>query len=219
MTNQKKSILIIYIIIFYSIWTIFELYGKTYIDNVIEIKYISQLIKSGIIKNLVWTLPAILLIYHFKSDVYITLKEMISSKVNWLKYLPIFMIFTAWILGGSILQNGKLEITSNFGINEVIIVIFVGITEEIVFRGWLLNATIREDKKWIFILVNAMMFLIIHFPKYIYTGSFTSIFTSFDFLCIIALSIIFSQTFLKSKNILIPIFLHTYWDLLAFMFL
>lgn len=220
MIKQNKNIvLIIYTITFYSIWTIFELFGKNFIDNVIEIEYISQLVKSGIIKNLVWTLPAIILIYHFKSDVYITLKEMFSSKVNWLKYLPIFFIFTVWILGGSILRNGKLEIVSNFGINEVMIVIFVGLTEEMVFRGWLLNVTIREDKKWICILVNAVMFLIIHFPKYIYNGTLSSIFTSFDFLGIVVLSIIFSHTFIKSKNILVPITLHMYWDLLAFMFL
>lgn len=217
--QNKKIVLIIYTITFYSVWAIFELFGKEFIDNIIENEYISQLIKSGIIKSIVWTLPAILLIYNFKSDVYVTLKEMFSTKVNWLKYLPIFIIFTVWILIVSILQNGKLEIVSDFGINEVIIVIFVGLTEEIAFRGWLLNATIREDKKWICILINSIMFLAIHFPKYIYNGTFANIFISFDFLGIIILSIIFSHTFIKSKNILVPITLHMYWDLLIFMFL
>ncbi|MDE6761083.1 MAG: CPBP family intramembrane metalloprotease [Lachnospiraceae bacterium] len=38
------------------------------------------------------------------------------------------------------------------------------------------------------------------------------------FLSIIILSIIFSWTFIKSKNIWISILLHMYWDLLMFMF-
>lgn len=218
MIKRKKVVLIIYIIIFYSVWTIFERFGRDIIDKNIEAEFISQIVKSGLIKNLIWTLPAVLLIYHFRSDVYITLKEMVSTKVNWLKYLPVFAIFTVWILMGSILQNGKLEIVSSFGMNEVIIVAFVGLTEEMVFRGWLLNATICEDRKWGGILLNAILFLIIHFPIWIHKGIFLSSFADFSFLGIIALSIIFSLTFIKSKNILIPIALHMYWDLLMFMF-
>lgn len=204
---------------FYGVWTVFELFENNFIDNIIDNEYISQLAKSGIIKNLVWTLPVILLIYYFKSDVYITLKEMFRVKVNWLKYLPIFMIFTVWLLMASILQNGKLEIASDFGITEIIIVLFVGLTEEIVFRGWLLNATFREDKKWICLILNAIMFLAIHFPGWIRKGIFISSFTGFDFLGIIILSIIFSHTFIKSKSIFVPIMLHMYWDLLVFVFL
>ena len=90
----KLPVLIIYVIVFYGIWTVWEFWIKTFISNTIGNECISQFIKSGIIKNLVWTFPAILLVWHFKSDVYITLKEMFSTKVNWLKYLPIFIFFT-----------------------------------------------------------------------------------------------------------------------------
>ena len=168
---------------------------------------------------MVWTLPAAFLIYGFQPNVYVTLKEMFQVKVNWLNHLPIFIIFTVWILVASILQNGRLQIVSDFGVNEVIIVVFVGLTEEIVFRGWLLNATFREDKKWSCLILNAIMFLVIHFPGWIRKGIFISSFTGFDFLGILGLSIIFSYTFIKSKNILIPITLHMYWDLLVLMFL
>ncbi len=213
----KNTVLIVYLIAFYSIWTIWEFYVKPFIGNTFENEYIAQLIKSGVIKNLVWTLPALLLIHRFKSDVYITLKEMFTAKVNWLKYLPVYIIFTVWVLAGSFLSNGKLEISGGFGIDDIIIVIFVGLTEETVFRGWLLNAMFRENKKWLYIMINAAMFLAIHFPTWIFQGVFISMFTSFSFLGTIALSIIFSCTFLKSRNILVPITLHMYWDLLVFM--
>lgn len=68
------------------------------------------------------------------------------------------------------------------------------------------------------ILTNAVMFLVIHFPIWIQEGVFISNFTSFGFLCILILSIVFSCTFLKSKNILVPVALHMYWDFLVFMF-
>ncbi len=193
-----------------------EFWGRSFISSTIENECVSQIIKSGVIKNLVWTVPAILLVRHFKLDVYVSLTEMFSTKVNWLKYLPVFMIFTAYILAGSILQNGRPEIVSDFGVDEIIIVLFVGLTEEMVFRGWLLNATIREDRKWLYIIINAVMFLAIHFPRWIHTGVFISNFTGFGFLEVIVLSIVFSFTFIKSRNILVPIALHMYWDLLVF---
>lgn len=169
------------------------------------------------IKNLVWTLPAILLIRGFESEVYITLKEMFTTKVVWIKYMPIYIVFTIYVLAGSILHHGKPEITPNFGIDKIIIVLCVGLTEEMVFRGWLLNVTIHENKRRLYVIVNAIMFLAIHFPKWISSGTFLSSFTSLQFLEIAALSIVFSLTFLRSKNILVPISLHMYYDLLVFM--
>ncbi len=215
--KKKKIVLTIYTIIFYAIWATFELIVKDILNNAIQNDILCQLLKSGIIKNLVWTFPAILLIQNFKSDGYITLREMFFTKVNWLKYLPIFIIFTVYVLAGSILNNGTLKIVSDFGIEEIIIVLFVGLTEEIVFRGWLLNIIIREEKKWLYIFINAVMFLAIHFPVWIHTGVFFSAFTSLQFLEVIALSVIFSCTFIKSRNIIVPITLHMYYDLLVFM--
>ena len=149
---------------------------------------------------------------------YISLKEMISTKVNVLKYLPVFIIFTIFLLCNSFVLNGKIAISENFGMDDIIIFIFVGLTEEMVFRGWLLNATIRDDKKWQAVLINSLMFLVIHFPIWIHDGIFITSFTSFGFVTILILSIIFSWSFIKSRNILVPIALHTYWDLLVSIF-
>lgn len=215
--NKVLPVLIVYVIVFYGIWTVWEFWIKHFIDNSVENELLSQLIKSGLIKNLVWTFPAILLVRLFKSDVYIGLKEMFSAKVNWLKYLPLFIIFTVCILAGSVVRNGRLQISGDFGADKIIIVLFVGLTEEMVFRGWLLNAVFREDKKWPYIIINAVMFLAIHFPTWIYNGVFFGNFASFGFLEILVLSVIFSCTFLKSRSILVPMTLHMYWDLLIFM--
>ena len=62
------------------------------------------------------------------------------------------------------------------------------------------------------IIINAVMFLLIHFPIWIASGIFIDAFTSLNFLCVPALSIIFSWSFIKSKNIWIPITLHIFKD-------
>lgn len=219
MTKQKKTtILIIYIIAFYTLWAVFEIVVKSMLSNIITNDILCQLVKSGVIKNLIWTLPAILLIKYFNTEVYIPLNEMFAKKVNWLKYMPIFILFTIYILASVILINGNLVISDDFSKNDIIIVLFVGLTEEMVFRGWLLNATIHENKKWLYIFINGIMFLAIHFPKWFYDGIFISSFANFSFLGVMILSVIFSWTFIKSRNIFVPITLHMYWDLLIFLF-
>lgn len=218
MTKQNKiKILPLYLIVFYGLWSLAELVIFERIDLLTENEILSRFITDVVIKNLVWTLPAVILIHCFKDDVYITLKQMFSSRVNWLRYIPIFLFFTVYILGNAMLQNGKLEIVNSFGFDDIIDLLFVGITEELVFRGWLLNVMFKEDKKWRCIFINSLLFLVIHFPCWIHQGVFISNFTSFSFLCLIMLSVIFSYTFIKSKNILVPIALHMYWDLLMFM--
>ena len=219
MSKQNKfKVLVIYLIAFFGFWALAEFVIFEKINSVVENEILRRLISDAIIKMCVWTVPAAILIHRFKDDVYITLKEMFSSKVNWLKHLPIFILVTVYILGGAILQNGKLVISDEFGFDDVIVIFFVGITEELVFRGWLLNLTVKENKKWVPIGINALLFLAIHFPIWIQQGVFISSFTDLGFLCVFILSIFFSCTFVKSKNILVPVALHMYWDLLVFMF-
>lgn len=215
--RKKYAALTIYTVIFYVIWTAWEFYFKPWLDTIIENEYAAQFIKSGVIKNLIWTFPAILIIKYFETDLYVGLREMFTAKVKWLKYLPIFLCFTVYLLAGVLIQNGKISVSVNFRYGSLIAVLFVGITEELVFRGWLLNGTLGAKRKWLSVTINALMFLAIHFPIWIYSGSFAENFRNLSFLCVIVLSFIFSYAFLKSKNILVPVFLHMYWDLLMFL--
>lgn len=160
-----------------------------------------------------------ILISKYSDFTLVKLRKKYTSKVNWFKYVPIFLSFTIYILLRSYILNKNISISENFSFDSIIIVLFVGITEEMVFRGWLLNVTVSNNKKWLAIIINAIMFLAIHFPKWIYSGQFISSFLNMGFLCIIILSIIFSVTFLKSKNIIVPILLHMYWELLMFLFM
>lgn len=215
--RKKYAALMTYTVIFYGTWTAWEIYFKPCLDTIIENEYAAQFIKSGVIKNLIWTFPAILIIKYFETDLYVGLREMFTAKVKWFKYLLIFLCFTVYLLAGVLIQNGKISVSGTFRYSSLIVVLFVGITEELVFRGWLLNGTLGAKRKWLPVTINALMFLAIHFPKWIYSGNFAENFRNLSFLCVIVLSFIFSYAFLKSKNILVPVFLHMYWDLLMFL--
>lgn len=220
--NKKLTVtLIIYCMLFYGIWAVFELLVKNQLLALTDNNDIlMQFIRSGIIKNLVWTLPALVLVKHFEKDMYIGLKEMFTTKIKWLQILPIFFVCIVYVMLAAWKQGG-IAIADTFGWSQIIIVLFVGITEESVFRGWLLNSTIKnadtETKQWIAVGINAVMFLVIHFPIWIYDGVFFKNFQSLAFIGIILLSCIFSWLFIKTKNICVPAALHMMYDLLIFM--
>lgn len=215
---SKWPVLIAYVILFYGIWMLWEFYGKPFISNTITNEYLAQWIKSGLVKNCVWTLPAILLIRHLNVEMYVPLKEMFVIRMQLLKYFPTFLLFTVYLLASAFITTGDLAISETFHPSNLIIVLFVGLTEETVFRGWLLNASVCEKRRWGAVLLNALLFLFIHFPGWIQSGCFVENFQNFGFLSVLILSIIFSWTFIKSKNIWVPILLHMYWDFLMFLF-
>ena len=223
MIRNKKLIvtLVIYCILFYGFWAALELLIKNQLlvltDNN---NVIMELIRSGIIKNLVWTVPAIILVKKFESDMYIGLKEMFTTKINFLQILPIFILCIIYCLA-AVFRSVGISIKESFGWSQIIIVIFVGITEEMVFRGWLLNSTLKnadkEWKQWLAVGINSVMFLCIHFPIWIHDGVFFTNFQSLAFMGIVILSFIFSWLFIKTRNILVPVALHMLYDLLIFM--
>ena len=212
---MKKRIWI-YIILFYSIWTLNELFIFKIIDIKITNDINNQILKTIFIKNFIWTVPSLLLIYKYSDNMFVKFKEIFNYKIKWKTTFILLFLFTLYILIGAYINNGTLSLQHDFNLSKIIIVLFVGITEESVFRGLLLNFTYKNDK--ISIMVNSLMFLMIHFPKWIATGTFISVFTSFSFLSIIILSLIFSKSLINNKSLIPGIILHSYWDLLMFMF-
>ncbi|MCQ2407708.1 MAG: CPBP family intramembrane metalloprotease [Oscillospiraceae bacterium] len=124
------------------------------------------------------------------------------------------LLFAA-ISGGSLIRgilHGTLHINPDFSLASHQWLLVVGITEEMVFRGWLLNATAKDEKDWKPVAVNAVMFLCIHFPGWIQKGMFVSAITGFGFVSILIFSVLVSVCFLKHKNLLLPVFLHMLYD-------
>ena len=219
--NKRKSIIIaVYVILFFGIWSATELLLTPFLNRVIGNETVVEILKESVIKLSVWTVPAFLLVRRYQADVFVPLKEMFTAKVKWLKCFPAYAAVTLFILSANLLQNGRITFSASIQPGEFVgSVLLAGITEEAVFRGWLLNACVRENKKWPAVLLNAVLFLSIHFPIWIRTGIFINVLTSVSFLIILGLSVLLSWTFIRSRNLLVPITLHMYYNLLIDLFL
>ncbi len=212
MNKSTKSILI-YGVVLYFIWAILELIIVPMINMDLFI------VKTIVLKNLIWTLPAIYLIKRYNKDMFVQSKEMYSFKINWILILGLIIIMLIVQLLLDYLTNGKIEMNSSFNVIDIIDSgIIAGLAEELVFRGCFLNKMINKKNKWLMILVNAALFLIVHFPIWIREGVFAQNIMSGGFITIMILSIAFSWVFIKCKSIWGPIVLHMMWNIFCCMF-
>ena len=204
----------IYLIIFFAVWSVRELVVQpVFLD---PLGNITMEVIGEVIKLLVWTLPAVLLIRHYRGDMWLGLKEMFTNKPVWFKDAFILLLIFAPLLRAAIFSG--FAIRPDFDpVRMIGSVLFVGITEELVFRGFLLNTFLKRMKIPFAIALDAVLFLLIHYPIWIYRGFLPTDFIQAS-IGVMALSVLFAYSFIKTKNILIPITLHMLWNLQVGLF-
>ncbi|SEK89488.1 CPBP family intramembrane glutamic endopeptidase [Ruminococcus albus] len=218
--KQSKNIRIIaliYFLLLYAMWACLECIIVPKL-NLQTLPVSFDVIKEIGSKMLLWFIPSLFLILRHSDSMFIPKNEILGDTKETDTYIPMcffILLFTAWFLIPNYLKYGTIRFSPSFHAIDILIYISVGITEEMFFRGFLLNTALKDRNQWIVFLGNAVMFLMIHFPIWFRKGLFTTYMTNFAFLQLIGLSLIFSWTFVKSRSIIVPIILHAYWDLLC----
>ena len=157
MTKKKYlcSAFILYAIILYGFWSLLELYLKPKLG-------VNEFTKEVFIKIIIWLIPALFLHLYFSDDLFVGKKEMFSlNKRCWI-FVPIMLLFTGYIIASEYIQVGTLKMNESFGIDTVVQVSSIAVGEEMVFRGFFLNALLSNHKKYVAVGINSLMFLIIH---------------------------------------------------------
>ena len=218
---QKKSskmlAFLIYAVFLYGFWTCKELLIEPAVTEILPEGALHEIL-FGLLKLAVWTVPALLLARRYSDEMQVGFREMFTSKPPLKIVLISFLVYTLVSFPLLKLFKGTLALNPDFHIGTHLWLLIVGITEEAVFRGWMLNATAKKTNDAAALGLNALMFLAIHFPKWIDEGIFVQAFTGFGFLSIIAFSVVTGYIFLKTKNLLLPVLLHMWYDLMLSIF-
>ncbi|MDE6087082.1 MAG: CPBP family intramembrane metalloprotease [Oscillospiraceae bacterium] len=218
-----KNYKIIYILLFYLVWTICQLVIRPALYQITpDGSILFQILFDGVLKNLLWTVPALFLIRKFNQKLWIKSGELFQNPLKLetdqkKEILWIILLEIIFCVLNSVVSHKGLYFRTD-GLPECVSFLFVGITEEFVFRAWLLNSGIKDNNQknqYFAIAVNAILFLCIHFPIWILQGNFITNFTSLGFVMILALSVFFSWTMLRFRNIWIPVGVHMLWDILV----
>ena len=124
-----------------------------------------------------------------------------------------FIIAFVLMVGGSLI----LYATNQIGLTAIpfkvsgivfsfILFIIVALTEEILFRGYILNNLLDKSNKYVALLISSLIFSMVH--------SLNPNFSLLAFINILLAGIILGSTYIYTRNLWFPISLHLFWNFL-----
>lgn len=201
--NNDVSVMVGYLVFFYIAWTIKELWLIEYIYSFGEM--ISPLLET-LVKTLIWIIPVWIYIkIHLHTDPISYLKMNVKVKEGIFWGILLSLLLGAGLIIEAYLFNGisfHFSLTFDDYLNTLVM---AGLAEEIVFRGFILQ---ELNKKWAFWKANiltALLFLVIHYPIWIYNGTF---FPYASHLYVFFIGILFGFVFKKTGSLWSVILLH-----------
>lgn len=170
--------------------------------------------------RIVWVLPLFFLLAKYKSDLPISLTAMFTQKINVKLLFTFLAVFTTYAVGSMLLNHGRFRINPSFSpFRQISFYLVVGFVEELVYRGWALNAfsaVISHGKAY---ALSIIFFILLHWPAYIIRYFILGTFETTQFLLqslvVLITGLLFGYVFKKNKSIWIPVILHTYFDLIV----
>ncbi len=212
---KKEAMKFFYLgLIFIVIWTINILLISPNLTLIFNEP--TAVIIRTIVKLVLWCGFSLYFIKKYDKDLSIKKDELFKLKdPKLLLKLLIMILIVAFI---SMLKNH-----GTFNINEFTIddlfnkFLLVGIEEELIFRGLLLNGLSKKNSFIKASLITSVLFSFIHIPLYIRVGLKLSIIL-INCIKIICVSCIYNYIFKETKSLVPIIVVHSAWDLLFFMF-
>ncbi|HGA1022349.1 TPA: lysostaphin resistance A-like protein [Bacillus cereus] len=200
--------LLLYLVIFYIAWSLKELWLVQYIqlfnDNIAAFL-------SAFVKISVWIVPVWLYIkyYHYRNPIsYMKLDVNLRRGVVWgiLLSLLVGIRFTIEIYLINH-QSFHFILPLNSYLN---VFLLAGLTEEIVFRGFILNELQKRFLFWIANGITAVLFLVVHYPVWLYRGEFWDLWSH---CYVLLLGLIFGYVYKKTNSLWSVIILHSFHNL------
>ena len=203
--NSDVSVLIGYLVLFYLAWTIKELWLIEYIYSFGEI--ISPLLEA-LVKSLIWIVPAWIYIKLYLHSIPISfLKMNVNVKKGLLWGIFLSLLLGAFLILEAYLFNGvSFHFSLSFD-DYLNTLLMAGLAEEIVFRGLILQ---ELDKRMTFLkanLITALLFLVIHYPIWIYNDI---IFQSGSHIYVFIIGLLFGFVYKKTGSLWSVIILHAF---------
>lgn len=178
-SNHASSFkpLLIFILLFFAVWTV-RATVLFFIDERIHSEGLSS-VYSNAVKFLIWVVPAV--IYLRKLDRqpalgYLKLTTPINKKGLVYTILISALYFAATVVfetrvGGKNL-NAFVAASLAEWLRALAFIFFSPISEEILFRGFVLNKLAERLKFWMANLLTAVLFTLIHWPFWLWRNGF-----------------------------------------------
>ncbi len=159
-----SCLLVILVFIFQSIYALEYFKGNYALRNGLMVPLLLRL--------LIWSFPVILYLALRKLNIfgYLKLDNRILHGIIWGLIIGGTILFIK--ITANYLYYGKVILNLNFGLNRFIgSVLLVGLSEEVLFRGFILQKANEYTRFWVANIINAILFTLIHYPGWIIEGN------------------------------------------------
>ncbi|MGI2729405.1 CPBP family intramembrane glutamic endopeptidase [Bacillus cytotoxicus] len=200
--------LLLYLVLFYIAWSLKELWLVQYIqlfnDNIAAFL-------TAFVKISVWIVPVWFYIkyYHYRNPVsYMKLDVNLRRGVVWGIFLSLLIgirfTIEIYLINH---QSFHFVLPLNSYLN---VFLLAGLTEEIVFRGFILNELQKRFLFWRANGITAVLFLVVHYPVWLYRGEFWDLWSH---CYVLLLGLIFGYVYKKTNSLWSVIILHSFHNL------
>lgn len=193
---------------FFIIWTLYILLKRK-----VEIPdFIPGILSIG---DLIWILSGLFLVWINRSRLSVSPKRMFTSMLDWKRFAAMLAAVLCYYVGVMFVSYGRIHVQPQDSFFRLLLTFFiVGFQEELLFRGYLLNALAAAvSERWANLL-SAFMFLLIHVPGWLLRG-FSLADLAGTGIGVLLLGLFFGYAFRKGKSLWGAVFLHMAWDVLA----
>jgi len=204
-TDSFYRTLGIYFILFLAVWSFREIVLPPYLSGLPET---AAALAKAILKIMLWIVPVWLLIrYRLKNDPADFLKLTTNLQKGLLWGFGLSALLGLWFtIQAYVLNGGGFHFNVSFD-RFLNVFLLVGLTEEIVFRGLLLQALAKRLPFWKANVAAALLFLVIHYPIWLYQGTF---FNPGSHAYVLFVGLVFGWIFRKTGSLWSVIILHSF---------
>ncbi len=197
------------------LWTCYRLWGQNLLYQALP--ELPAALAEGVIKLLVYGLPVFLLVGEKRKMV------LVSPPERWFRMNretilvglgggAIFLLF--FLLTNFLRNHAQGVVLQSPGIGEILsTVLFAGLTEELFFRGLLLNSLLSKFSFEKADIISAGAFLLIHFPTWLSSGTILPGEFLVNGASVFVTGLILGGVFEKTRNLWGPIFFHALYNL------
>lgn len=173
-----------------------------------------------VVKSVCVIVPAVLLMRKYSDRLDIPFKQ--TFLYHWKGYLFIAAVLTFLFFYSVVESVGARGGSLYFSfqkISELEQCLIAGISEEIAFRGWLLNAFMRKFGIIIGTMLDTIIFVLGHIQIWLYNGAtlwmIKRALFSEEIIPSVIVTVIFCVLFKASKNLIFPAFFHICYDCMS----
>lgn len=213
--NMKKNLKFILLgIVFILIWAFNILVISPKVDVIFAEPY--NLIIRTFLKLIIWVGYSLFFINKYNKDLKIRKEELFKFKEKKLTLKLVLLIITISFF--IMLFTRKGIYINGFTIDDFFNkFLLVGIEEELVFRGLILNGLSKKDKFAKASIITSILFALIHIPLYIRSELLLSDII-LNCLKIVVISCFYNGIFNETKSIWPIVIFHSFWDISFFLF-